>query len=161
MTVDCCFGSNPDEACGYPPKTVRAIISITACLISFLVMAFLAVWFAVHERYTEAMGVLGILSTELGTIVGYYFGTKNKSETRAEVIDVERSIARERGLLRPIEMDKIKRMENEKERMENEKERMEKERVGDEKEKTDEGTGSERKTFNNQLSDLEDRIDWS
>lgn len=92
----CCFGNNPDEACGYPPKTVRAIISVTACLISFIVMAFLAIFFAIKEQYTEAMGVLGILSTELGTIVGYYFGTKNKSETKAEIIDIEKAIARER-----------------------------------------------------------------
>lgn len=81
----CCFGDNPDEACGYPPKTIRAIISITAVITSFMVFAFMCVYFSLMERFTEAVSIAGIISTELGTIVGYYFGTRNKTEQKQDV----------------------------------------------------------------------------
>jgi len=84
-------GDNPEEACGYPPKTIRAIISVSACLISFTVLAFLAIFLAIKGEYTQSMGSVGILSTELGTIVGYYFGTRSKQDTVHE-LELQRQI---------------------------------------------------------------------
>lgn len=92
--MSCFCGDNPNEACGYPPKTIRAIISVTACITSFLLFSFLVIFLAIKEQYTEAIGVVGIISTELGTIVGYYFGTRSKQELDME--DIER---RQRDLL--------------------------------------------------------------
>lgn len=92
--MSCCFGDNPDEACGYPPKTVRAIISVTAVLSSFGLFVFLAVWLAVKEQYTEAMGIVSVIAGELGTIVGYYFGTRSKTEAHQEIVDIENRAVR-------------------------------------------------------------------
>lgn len=72
----CCCGGDPDEACGYPPKTVRAIISITIVLLSFITFVFLAIFLAIKEQYTEAMGIAGIISSVLSGVIGYYFGSK-------------------------------------------------------------------------------------
>jgi hypothetical protein len=83
MCGGCCFGNNPDEACGYPPKTIRAFISVTICLISFLIFAFLAISFTINEQYAHAMAMVGLISTELGTVIGYYFGSStNKKESQ-------------------------------------------------------------------------------
>lgn len=92
--MSCCIGNNPNEACGYPPQTVRAIISIFAVIISFLLFTFMAIWLSVNEKYTEAMGIVGVISTELGTIVGYYFGTRNKTEQKQELENIERTATR-------------------------------------------------------------------
>jgi hypothetical protein len=92
--MSCCMGPNPNEACGYPPQTVRAIISIFAVIISFSLFTFMAVWLSVAEKYTEAMGIIGIISTELGTIVGYYFGTRNKTEQKQDIDKLEMAAIR-------------------------------------------------------------------
>ena len=92
--MSCCIGNNPNEACGYPPQTVRAIISIFAVIISFMLFTFMAIWLSVNEKYTEAMGIVGVISTELGTIVGYYFGTRNKTEQKQELDNIERTATR-------------------------------------------------------------------
>ena len=84
-----CCGDNPDEACGHPPKTIRAVISVTAVFFSFALFVSLALLLAVREQYTESMGIVSVISGELGTIVGYYFGTRNKSEQHQEAIEVE------------------------------------------------------------------------
>tara|TARA_R100001163_G_C5061176_1_gene198086 strand:+ start:934 stop:1278 length:345 start_codon:yes stop_codon:yes gene_type:complete len=89
-----CFGDNQDEACGWPPKTVRAVIAITAVIISFSILSFMTIWLAVAEKYTESMALIGILSTELGTIVGYYFGTRNKQEQQLEIKELEKQITK-------------------------------------------------------------------
>lgn len=91
--MQCCFGDNPDEACGYPPKTIRAIISVTACVVSFAVFGFMAVYLTLKGQYTEATAMAGIMSTELGTIVGYYFGTRNKTEQRNDMEEQTRLLA--------------------------------------------------------------------
>ena len=57
--VYCCFGDNPDEACGYPPRTIRAIISILAVVVSFSVFTFLTVFLTIKENYTEAVAIAG------------------------------------------------------------------------------------------------------
>lgn len=92
--MSCCIGNNPNEACGYPPQTVRAIISIFAVIISFMLFTFMAIWLSVNEKYTEAMGIVGVISTELGTIVGYYFSTRNKTEQKQELDNIERTATR-------------------------------------------------------------------
>lgn len=89
-----CIGDNPNEACGYPPQTVRAIISIFAVTISFTLFTFMAIWLSINEKYTEAMGIVGIISTELGTIVGYYFGTRNRTEQKQDLENMERAAVR-------------------------------------------------------------------
>lgn len=89
-----CCGDNPDEACGHPPKTIRAIISVTAVISSFGLFVFLAIWLAVKEQYTEAMGIVSVIAGELGTIVGYYFGTRSKTEAQNEIAQIEDRAAR-------------------------------------------------------------------
>lgn len=86
----CCFGNNPNEACGYPPKTIRSIIAVSACLISFIILAFLIVYLSLHQQFTEAVGVTGILTTELGTILGYYFGTRSSQEQKNQELETLR-----------------------------------------------------------------------
>ena len=97
--MKCLFGDNPEEACGYPPKTVRAIISVSACLISFGLFSFLVIFFAFKERYTEVMSVIGIIATELGTIVGYYFGVR-ASEEKEKILDERERLLEEKRALR-------------------------------------------------------------
>lgn len=83
-----CFkicGDNPDEACGYPPKTIRAAISIFIVIISFSIMAFMACVFTIRGEYTQAMAIVGIISGELGGVIGYYFGSKQQKVSADDV----------------------------------------------------------------------------
>lgn len=90
----CCFGGDPDEACGYPPKTVRAIISVTIVVLSFVTFVFLAI----KEKYTEAMGVAGLISSSLSGVIGYYFGSK-QAKPPHELTQIEESSYEEPILL--------------------------------------------------------------
>lgn len=38
----------------------------------------MAIFLTINEHYTEAMAIVSVISTELGTIIGYYFGSKVK-----------------------------------------------------------------------------------
>ncbi len=74
----CCIADNPNEACGYPPKTIRATISLIITCASFFLFGFMIVYFCLTGQYTHAMAVGGIITTILGTVIGYYFGTRSK-----------------------------------------------------------------------------------
>lgn len=80
-----CCGNNPNEACGYPPKTVRATISVFICIVTFLVLAFLVIFFAIKEEYTNSMGVAAMLNGEVGTVIGYYFGSRSQQEVKDQI----------------------------------------------------------------------------
>lgn len=114
----CCFGNDPNEACGYPPKTVRAIISCFIVMISFAAFAFIAVWFTVKEEYTNAMSIVGIMGGELGGVIGYYFGSKQgqkdkKDDTSNNLANMESQQQEEVQNNNEIEMNELNQNNNE------------------------------------------------
>jgi len=98
-----CCGDHPDEACGYPPKTIRATLSLITVVIGLLIEGFLVVYFATTGEGTNAMGVIGIISTEVGAVIAFYFGSRSDQEMKKVTDDIALEV--EDG------MDKIVQME--------------------------------------------------
>ena len=93
MAIHCC-GDNPDEACGWPPKTVRSSIAMTFTIGGMMTMSFCTVYFAVTNN-DKSMAVLGLINGVLGTVIGYYFGSRNKQEIDQKVEEVARRLRTE------------------------------------------------------------------
>ena len=77
----CCNG-NQDEACGWPRKTVRAtiaLVSIPIIITGSIVLMILLFW---RGKYSSALGVLSGLTGILGTIIGYYFGSRSAENSK-------------------------------------------------------------------------------
>ena len=81
----CCFGSVKGESCGWPKGTVRATIALVTIPLGFVsalgIMGIL-LW---KEQYEAAIGVSSAVWAVIGTIVGYYFGSK-QAEGAAKLI---------------------------------------------------------------------------
>ena len=52
----------------------------------------MTIYLTLHSQYTEAIAISGVISTELGTIIGYYFGTRNRSEQKNDEKEEQRKI---------------------------------------------------------------------
>lgn len=71
-----CFGSIEDESCGWPKGTVRATIALITIPIFFLSSVSVIIILIVKEQFTIALGINSGLFGVIGTIIGYYFGSK-------------------------------------------------------------------------------------
>jgi len=84
--MKCCGDQfNPNEACGWPKKTVRATIALM--VIPPVIMGSIAMMILLFtkQQYESALGILATLTGILGTIVGYYFGSRS-AERASEII---------------------------------------------------------------------------
>ncbi len=84
--VKCCgkeaieFGwctRTPGEACGWPPKTVRAILALLVVIISMLSSLMVIIFLVISKEWVIAVGAMGTLLS-IGTgVLGYYFGYRS------------------------------------------------------------------------------------
>lgn len=84
----CCMrnfcGPYEDQACGYPPKTVRSIIAVMFAIGVLLIEGFLVIYFAIEKRSNEAIAIAGLLMSEFSGIGGYYYGSRSSSKTNEQ-----------------------------------------------------------------------------
>lgn len=84
-----CKNSDPKEACGWPSGTVRAsygyivIPSIIGLLGAGMIILF------VREQYESALGLMNGLSGILGTVIGYYFGSRSTEVAHNTLTKIE------------------------------------------------------------------------
>lgn len=69
----------PGEACGWPPKTVRAILAISVILIAMMASLLVIVFLVIDEEWDIAVGVMGALLSVGTGVLGYYFGYRSGS----------------------------------------------------------------------------------
>lgn len=79
-------GTNQNEACGWPSGTIRAAISSVCIFATIAVAGAMSFYFAYIKEYGWSMSALGIMGTIIGSMLGYYFGTKS-SENATRVIN--------------------------------------------------------------------------
>ena len=93
--MKCC--SNPNEACGWPRKTVRATIAliviptVISAAIAMMILLF------IRDQYESALGILATLTGLLGTIVGYYFGSRSAERVSDLIAQTEHEIIESRN----------------------------------------------------------------
>jgi len=64
------------ESCGYPPRTIRAIVAFLFCFVVLGTTSFSIIYFAIIGNANAALGLVGALIGELGVITTAYFTTK-------------------------------------------------------------------------------------
>lgn len=77
-----CCPKNNEHACGWPPHTVRAVMAISVVWIAMVTQGTLAIWLVSEKEYTNALSLVAMLSTEVASIIGWYFGTHDKPKER-------------------------------------------------------------------------------
>ena len=93
----CCKCTNPDEACGWPKKTVRATIALSV-VISVVVSAIVCmIWLVVVKQYESALGILATLTGLVGTIIGYYFGSRSAESASQLIAQAEHELIESRN----------------------------------------------------------------
>lgn len=92
----CCVGDVEGESCGWPKGTVRATIALTTIPLGFLSLLAVMGVMIWQEQYTAALGITNGILSIVGTVVGYYFGSKQAegaakmaSKAEHEVIKVQ------------------------------------------------------------------------
>lgn len=99
--VKCCgkeaieFGwctRTPGEACGWPPKTVRAILALLVVIISMLSSLMVIIFLVISKEWVIAVGAMGTLLS-IGTgVLGYYFGYRSGAKpSESSTEDIEAS----------------------------------------------------------------------
>lgn len=74
--MGCCCGPLPDESCGWPKGTVRAVIALITISLAFVLAGVCIVLLIVYDQTTTAISVLGIMFGVVGTVIGHYFGSR-------------------------------------------------------------------------------------
>lgn len=77
----CCCGNIPNEACGWPERTVRALLAIIVLIFGLGVEAAVALWLLHSGETSLAISVIALIGTEVTGVTAYYFGL-SKSSTR-------------------------------------------------------------------------------
>ena len=80
-----CIGHTEGESCGWPKGTVRATIALMTIPIGFLSLIAVMAVMIWKEQYTAALGITNGILGIVGTIVGYYFGSK-QAEGAAKMV---------------------------------------------------------------------------
>jgi len=82
----CCCGSISDEACGWPARTVRALLAILVVLMGLGAEVAVALWLVQKDELSLAISMVGLIATEVTGVTAYYFGmSKGKSNTTPAV----------------------------------------------------------------------------
>lgn len=81
----CCFGDVEGESCGWPKGTVRGTIALVSIPMAFAIACACMVILIIKDQYEVALGINGGIWSVVGTIIGYYFGTK-QGEAAAKLL---------------------------------------------------------------------------
>jgi hypothetical protein len=93
----CCFGNIEGESCGWPRGTVRSIIALITIPLSFISAIGIMIALIVKEQYLVAVGINSVIFGVIGTIIGYYYGTKSAEGAAKLISDTEHEILRSVG----------------------------------------------------------------
>lgn len=88
----CCKCTNPDEACGWPPRTVRATLAVLSLAIVFSTCSAVIIMLIIQQQYATAMSLIGALLAIIGSITGYYFGSHTATTSVPSVPSIISSI---------------------------------------------------------------------
>ena len=92
----CCFGNIEGESCGWPRGTVRATIALITIPLGFLIACSIMVILIIKEQYSIALGVNSAIFGTIGTIVGYYFGSRQGDGAAKLLSDTSNEIIKAR-----------------------------------------------------------------
>jgi disulfide bond formation protein DsbB len=66
--------TDPNEACGWPPRTVRALLAVISLIFVFGICTVSIILLLINQQYQSAIGIIAALTGIIGSIIGYYFG---------------------------------------------------------------------------------------
>nr|QBK91390.1 MAG: hypothetical protein LCPAC302_00100 [Pithovirus LCPAC302] len=92
-----CTGHDPNEACSWPKKTVRAAIALICIPMIIGFSCVIMVLLFTKGQYESALGILASLTGIAGTIVGYYFGSRSAESAADKIITMEHEILESRN----------------------------------------------------------------
>ena len=81
----CCFGNVEGESCGWPKGSIRGIIALISIPMAFLMTCTAMIILIFKDQYNIALGLNNGIWGVVGTIIGYYFGTK-QGESAAKLL---------------------------------------------------------------------------
>ncbi|AYV77350.1 MAG: hypothetical protein Barrevirus41_1, partial [Barrevirus sp.] len=117
-----CCGPSPDDACGWPKNTIRALLAVLIVVLAFAIAAAVIIILIINQHITEAIGVLGIVFTVVGSVTAFYFSSQQAQANNKAMVDANQrileakdreigrmtetheKILRDRGLLLPTEL---------------------------------------------------------
>lgn len=73
-------GPLENESCGWPRGTVRATIALVSIPIGFASAITIMIILIIQKQYEIALGINNVVWVAIGTILGYYFGSKKNKE---------------------------------------------------------------------------------
>lgn len=88
--MSCCCTPNNDEALWLPKNSVRAILSLLITIVTFGTLSFMVVYLTILQKIPEAIGICGILSTALSSVISTYFANRNNQETNKKIEEINR-----------------------------------------------------------------------
>lgn len=82
----CCCGPFVHQSCGYPPRTIRAILAFIVALPVLSVTGFAVVYFILNDQKDAALGIIATLAGLLGVVTTSYFAahSSNSNNTTAK-----------------------------------------------------------------------------
>ncbi len=83
----CCCGFIENEPCGFPKGTIRSTLAVMIVSIVCIGMMAALIMFLVYQQWTIAVAVAEAMLGVLGTVVGYYFGSRSASKDNANIIE--------------------------------------------------------------------------
>lgn len=83
----CCCGFIENEPCGYPKGTIRSALAVIVTSIVCLGMMAALIMLLVYQQWAIAVAVAEAMLGVLGTVLGYYFGTRSVSKDNANIIE--------------------------------------------------------------------------
>ena len=92
-----CCNSNTEHAFGWPPGPVRAILAITVTFVVSAVSIYGIVELFKSGNTEAALGIIATISGILGTIIGYYFGSKSAEKATALIAESEHILVENRN----------------------------------------------------------------
>ncbi len=84
-----CCGPLPDESCGWPKGTVRAILAVVIVVLAFIIAAGMIVMLIIYNQITVAVGVVGTIFTVVGSVTAYYFSTQAAAASNKAITDAK------------------------------------------------------------------------
>jgi hypothetical protein len=98
----CCCGNVEGEPCGWPSGTVRAVVTLITVPITFAIACAAIIILIINGQYDIALGINNGIWAVVGTIIGYYFGSK-QGETAVKLLS-------ESNIQRKILYSKVNRL---------------------------------------------------
>ena len=93
-----CTDHNPNEACGWPKKTIRGAIALIIIPIIILLMGSMMIMFFIIGQYESALGILSVLSGTSGSIIGYYFGSRSAESAADTISNMEHELIESKNM---------------------------------------------------------------